>query len=214
VLLVPTFAVGRTQALLHLLADLTVAGRIPAVPTFLNSPMGIAATQAFLDHPEAHRLSRSACEALADRATFVRDVEESKALNRRGGPMILIAGSGMATGGRILHHLEAFGPDPNNGILLVGYQAAGTRGEAIASGAPDVKIHGEQIPIRAERFEIDALSGHADWRELVDWVRGTPEPRKVLLNHGEPTAAEALARHLQEELGWRARVAGEETVDV
>jgi metallo-beta-lactamase family protein len=209
VLMVPAFAVGRAQALMHLLAELRAAGRIPTVPTFLNSPMAQSATDIFCAHGDAHRLSAQQCAAMCDGVEYVRSVEESKTLNRQKGPMILIAGSGMLTGGRILHHLAAFARDPDNGILLVGYQAAGTRGAAIDAGAEWVRIHGRDVAIEAERFRIDALSGHADWRELVDWLRPGREPSTVLINHGEPTAADALRLHLRRELGWEAQVARE-----
>ena len=215
VLLVPAFAVGRSQAILHLLATLTRAGSIPQIPTYLNSPMAIDATGIFCDHPDDHKLPRDQCEAMCSAAVYTREVEESKRLNERKGPMILIAGSGMATGGRILHHLKAFGTDAKHGILLAGFQAAGTRGAQLRDGAETLKIHGERVPIRAERFTLDGLSGHADWKELVAWLSAAPSaPTRVLITHGEPTAADALRVHLREELGWDAAVAKEgQTVD-
>jgi metallo-beta-lactamase family protein len=215
VLLVPAFAVGRSQALLHVLAELTARGTLPAIPTYLNSPMAIDATRIFCDHPDEHKLSADACHAMCHAATYTREVDESKALNAKGGPMILIAGSGMATGGRILHHLASYGSDPRNGILLAGYQAAGTRGAAIRDGAETLKIHGRQVPIRAERFTMSGLSGHADWRELVDWLRPARRPEQVFITHGEPAAADAFRLHLREELGWEARVARDgQTIDL
>jgi metallo-beta-lactamase family protein len=215
ILLVPAFAVGRSQALLHLLAELTASGAIPAVPTYLNSPMAIDATSIFCAHPGEHKLSPEACRAMCQAAVATREIEESKALNARSGPMILIAGSGMATGGRILHHLRSYGADPRNGILLAGFQAAGTRGAALRDGAQTLKIHGQQVPIRAERFTLDGLSGHADWRELVAWLRPARRPHQVFITHGEPLAADAFRLHLREELGWEARVARDgQTVEV
>ncbi len=207
VLMVPAFAVGRAQALLHLLAELRASGAIPQVPTFLNSPMAIDATHIFCHHPDEHRLPPDQCRAMCEAAVYTRDIEASKALNTHVGPMILIAGSGMATGGRILHHLKSYGPDPKNGVLLVGYQAVGTRGAALRDGAETLRIHGDDVPIRAERATIAGLSGHADWKELVAWVRGAPPPSRVLLNHGEPAAADALRLHLRAELGWDPVVA-------
>lgn len=207
VLLVPAFAVGRAQALMHLLAGLRASGTIPPIPTFLNSPMAIDATHIFCDHPGDHRLPPHQCHAMCKAAEYTRDIEASKALNTHGGPMILIAGSGMATGGRILHHLKSYGPDPKNGVLLVGYQAAGTRGAALRDGAETLRIHGDDVPIHAERSTIDGLSGHADWKELVAWVRAAPRPSQLVLNHGEPGAADALRMHLRDELGWDAEVA-------
>ena len=216
VLLVPAFAVGRSQAILHVLATLTRAGSIPRIPTYLNSPMAIDATGIFCDHPGDHKLPRDQCEAMCGAAVYTREVEESKRLNERSGPMILIAGSGMVTGGRILHHLKAFGPDAKNGILLAGFQAAGTRGAQLRDGAETLKIHGDRVPVRAERFTLDGLSGHADWKELVAWLRGAPAaPGQVFITHGEPTAADAFRVHLQEELGWDATVAREgQTVEM
>src|SRR5690606_9205350 len=149
-----------------------------------------------------HRLTQEQTEAMCRAAVFTRQVEESKVLNARRGPMILIAGSGMITGGRILHHLVSHGGDARNGLLLVGFQAAGTRGAALRDGAESVKIHGEIVPILAERFTMDGLSGHADWRELVEWLRPGAEPGRTCITHGEPTAAEAFGMHLQEELAW------------
>ncbi len=207
VVLVPAFAVGRAQQLLLLLGRLKAAGRIPNVPVFLNSPMAIDATRIFSAHPEEHRLSVDEVVALNKVATNVHTAEESKQLNERKDPMVLLAGSGMATGGRILHHLKAFGPDPRAAILLVGFQAPGTRGEALEHGVESLKIHGEYVPIRAERVRIGGLSGHADYQEMGEWLRSvTPEPRRVFITHGEPAASEALRRHLGQTLGWDARV--------
>lgn len=207
VLMVPAFAIGRSQALLHVLAELTASGTIAKIPTYLNSPMAISATEIFHANPDEHRLPPDQCTAMCNAATYTRTVEESKALNLRSGPMILIAGSGMATGGRILHHLKAFAGDAKHGILLVGYQAAGTRGAALRDGTDTLKIHGEHVPILAERFTMDGLSGHADWRELVEWLRPAKAPSQVFITHAEPVAGDALRVHLREELGWDARVA-------
>lgn len=206
-LLVPAFAVGRSQALLHLIAMLKADGRIPDVPVSLNSPMAIDATKIFCAHPDDHRLAPDQCHSMCNAATYTRTVEQSKALNRDRDPKILIAGSGMATGGRILHHLAAFAPDARNGILLVGFQAAGTRGAQIAAGAESVKIHGEYVPVRAERFRMDGLSGHADYQEILTWLGGARQPGQVVINHGEPGASDALRLHLRETLGWEAVVA-------
>jgi len=134
-------------------------------------------------------------------------VEESKALNRRTGPMVIIAGSGMATGGRVTHHIQQFAPDARNTILFVGYQAAGTRGAAMVGGAQSVKMHGVQVPIRAEIARIEGLSAHADSNELVEWLKGLKRPpRKVLVTHGEPEAAAALAARIRETLGFHVEV--------
>ncbi len=215
VLMIPAFAVGRSQAVMHLLAELLEQGRIPQVPVYLNSPMAIDASRIFCRHPEGHRLAESQCRRMCGIAEYVRTAERSKELNERGGPMILIAGSGMATGGRILHHLKAYAGDRKNGILLVGFQAGGTRGALLAEGADSLKIHGQRVRVRAERFMMRGLSGHADWRELIRWMSGAPAPSCIRINHGERRAAEAMRVHLAEELGWHAKVAHDlESIDV
>lgn len=203
VVMIPAFAVGRSQSILLHISRLKAAGTIPDVPVFLNSPMAIDATRIYHEHAAEHRLSRAECEAMCNAATYVHTAEESKALNRRTGPMILIAGSGMMTGGRILHHLTSFAPDPRNALLLVGYQAAGTRGQTIDQGADEVKIHGEYVPIRAERVRIDGMSGHADYAELGDWLETLEAaPEQAYITHGEPAAADAFRRYLHDRLGW------------
>lgn len=139
-------------------------------------------------------------------ATFVNSVEESKALNRRRGPMIIISASGMVTGGRVLHHIEAFGPDDRNAILLAGYQAGGTRGAALSAGARTLRMFGREVLIRAEVVQLQGFSGHADADELLAWMRTAPSaPGVVYVTHGEPDAADALRARIQRELGWRAR---------
>jgi len=215
-IIIPAFAVGRAQTLLHLLSELRRAGRIPDLPTFLNSPMAIDATELFCDHPGEHRLTDEQCRQMCEGVTFVRSVEDSKKLTRRRGPMIVLAGSGMATGGRILHHLETVAPDPRSTIVLAGFQAAGTRGEALASGAHDIKVFGQYVPVRARVERIDSLSAHADADQLVAWL-GTASrpPAGVSIVHGEPSAADALRRRLRDELDWQAAVAvDQETVTV
>lgn len=207
-IIIPAFAVGRAQTLLHILSDLRRAERIPDLPTFLNSPMAIDATELFCEHPGEHRLTDEQCRQMCDDVTFVRSVEDSKELTRRRGPMIVLAGSGMATGGRILHHLETVAPDRRNTIVLAGFQAAGTRGEALASGARDIKVFGRYVPVRARVERIDSLSAHADADQLITWL-GTAghAPAAASVVHGEPAAADALRRRIRDELGWDAAVA-------
>ena len=207
VLLIPSFAVGRAQALLHLLSRLKAARRIPDVPVYVNSPMAADATRIYLAHHTEHRLSMAECRQLEEGVRFVHSVEESKALNRRRGPMIIIAGSGMATGGRIIHHLKSFAADARNAVLFTGYQAGGTRGAAMLGGASSIKIHGEYVPVRAEAAMIENLSAHADAREILQWLRTcTDVPRCTYLTHGEPLAADALRLRIQEELRWNCLV--------
>ena len=206
-LLLPVFAVGRAQAVLHLLTELRLAGRIPEVPTYLNSPMAVEATDLFLELRDEHKLSGEQCRRMRYGVTFVRTVEESKDLNTLHGPMIVLAASGMATGGRVLHHLEQLLPDHRNTVLFTGYQAAGTRGDAMVNGARSIKIWGRYIPVRAEVQQLDSLSAHADADELVAWLAQTPVPRwGASVVHGEPAAADTFRLRLRDELHWDARV--------
>ena len=207
VVVIPAFAVGRTQMLLHYLRLLKDAGTIPDLPIYLNSPMAVDATEIFYRHHLEHRLSLKQCEAACSVAKIIRTAEESKALNRRKGPMIIIAGSGMATGGRVVHHLKAFAPDPRNTILFAGFQAEGTRGAAMVNGAESIKIHGEYVPVRAQIVSIDSLSAHADYVQIIEWLKKVKRaPRQVFVTHGEQEAAAAMVKHVEEELHWPARV--------
>lgn len=207
VVVIPAFAVGRAQTLLYAIHRLRRANAIPELPVFLNSPMAVDATELYHRYRAQHRLSPEECAGMCKAAHIVRSPTESKALNMRPGPMVIISASGMATGGRVLHHLKAFAPDPKNTILLAGFQAGGTRGATIAAGAPEVKIHGEQVPIRAEVAQLDNLSAHADQRGLLDWLAalGAP-PKRVFVTHGEPGAADTLRRLVAERFGWRSEV--------
>ncbi len=206
-IVVPAFAVGRAQHLLHLLSDLRRENRIPALPVFLDSPMAIDATDIFCRHKDDHRLSESECHAMCKVATYTRTADESKAIDRRSGPMIVVSASGMATGGRILHHLRHFLPDPRNAVLLVGFQAAGTRGRLLSEGADELKIHGQYVSVRARVVQIQGLSAHADYAELLDWLRKSGvSPRRAFVTHGEPAAADAFRRRLRDHLGWNAVV--------
>jgi metallo-beta-lactamase family protein len=206
VIVIPAFAVGRAQALLLHLARLRQRGEIPAVPVFLNSPMSVSATRLYHEHHAEHHVSDEECRRMYERASFVNSVEESKALNQRRGPMIIISASGMATGGRVLHHIEAFGPDSRNAIVLSGYQAGGTRGAALAGGARTLRMFGREIPINAEVVQLAGFSGHADADELLAWMRTAPAaPRMVYVTHGEPDASDVLRARIQRELGWHAR---------
>jgi metallo-beta-lactamase family protein len=207
VMVVPAFAVGRAQALMLHLARLKRDGRIPNVPVYLNSPMATDATRVYHKYRREHRLSVEECAAMCGVAKIVNSVEESKALNRRSGPMIIISASGMATGGRVLHHLKAFAPNPRNMILLTGFQAGGTRGAALAAGAESIKIHGEWVPVRAEVRQLQGSSAHADGDELLAWMRMFPRrPERVFVTHGEPNAADRMRHRIENELGWSCAV--------
>lgn len=207
-LLVPAFAVGRTQHLLHLVATLFASGRIEPVPVYLDSPMAIAATRIFFDNGVDQRLSDAQLQAMDDVASYANSPEQSKAIDARSGPMVVISASGMATGGRVLHHLRRFLPSDRNTVLLVGFQAAGTRGRTLEDGVDEVKVHGQYVKVGAEIAKIEALSAHADWAELVRWLEESSiSPRRVWVNHGEPAAADAFRRRLEEKFGWEVDVA-------
>jgi metallo-beta-lactamase family protein len=215
--IVPAFAVGRAQSLLWAVHRLKAQGAIPDdLPVYLNSPMAADVTRLYQAHAGEHRLSPAECRAMCGAAVFVNSPEESRRLNERRGPMVIIAASGMATGGRVVHHLKAFAPDPRNTILFTGFQAGGTRGASIVGGAAAVKIHGGYVPIRAEVAGIDNLSAHADGFELIEWLKGFERPpRETFVTHGEPAAADALRHAIEETLGWRCRVPDYlETVEV
>jgi metallo-beta-lactamase family protein len=149
-LVIPAFAVGRAQHLLHLLSTLQRERRIPNLPIFLDSPMAIQATAIYQTHTADHRLSRQDCQQLSDIAHYTTTSDESKAIDAATGPMIVISASGMATGGRVLHHLKRFLPEERNTVLLVGYQSPGTRGRSLEDGAQELKIHGQYVPVRAK----------------------------------------------------------------
>ena len=208
---IPAFAVGRAQSLLYHLWKLKTAGRLANIPIYLDSPMAIDATELMSAHPADHRLDVATCRETFSTARYTADVEASKAISVSRYPKIVISASGMATGGRVLHHLKAFAPDAKNTILLTGFQAAGTRGRALADGAREVKIHGHWIPVNAEIVELDTLSAHADADELIRWLSGFQRPpRRIFIVHGEPEASEALRIRIGRELGWDSVVPRQE----
>lgn len=210
VLLVPAFAVGRAQALQHLLATLMQEGAIPKLPIYLDSPMAIKVSDIFCHHSDQHRLSHEQCHRMCDLVTYTRTVDESKALAGQAFPHIIIAGSGMATGGRILHHFKRLLSDSRTTVLFTGYQAGGTRGAKMLEGVDAVKIHGSWIPLRAEVDVISGLSGHADYLELTEWLRQSKlaSTTPIKLIHGDPEALEGLRVHLQEQTEFKVDVAG------
>lgn len=211
---VPAFAIGRTQELIWTIRKLEDEGRLRPVPVYIDSPMAINVTDIYCRHPEDHDLDmkllmdEKRCPLCCRQYHLTRDASASKALNHREGPMIIIAGSGMATGGRVLHHLKRRLPHAQNTVLLAGFQAAGTRGRALQEGASTIRIHGEQIPVRARIENIGGLSAHADQHELLRWLSGfTRPPRQTYLVHGETVASNALAATIKERLGWAVAVA-------
>jgi metallo-beta-lactamase family protein len=191
--LIPSFAVGRAQALLFCLYEIFRRDLAPRVPVYVNSPMATNVTKLYAACHEYHRLTETQYARVYEIAEYVLSVEESKALGGRRGPMVILSASGMATGGRVLHHLKRLAPDPRNTVLLPGFQAPGTRGDALARGARDIKIHGRYVRVEAEVVQMHGLSAHADQRDLLEWLdRCKTPPREVFVVHGEPSAADAL----------------------
>ncbi len=200
---IPAFAVGRAQSLMFHLHRLKTSQRIPDVPIFLDSPMAVNASEIFCKHIADHKLTARECRDACAVAHYVQSVEESKALTANAMPKVIISASGMATGGRVLHHLKSYAPDARNTILFAGFQAGGTRGAAMVGGVDSVKIHGEYVPVRAEVKNLEMLSAHADADEILRWLKGfkTP-PRTTFITHGEPSASDALRHRIEDELGW------------
>ena len=206
IVVIPSFAVGRAQTLLHCIQQLKKAHRIPDMPVYLNSPMAADVTRIYRRHLDEHRLSAEECALMTEKVTIVNTVEDSKRLNSLSFPSIIVSASGMATGGRVLHHLKAYAPDAKNTILFAGFQAAGTRGAALLRGAESVKIHGAYVPVRAEVAHLDTLSAHADREQLLAWIGKLRAPRHVFVTHGEPVAADALRQAIEERHAWQTTV--------
>lgn len=207
IVIIPAFAVGRAQLLLHVIAQLQAQGHLTDVPVYLNSPMATDVTVLYRQFAGQHRLTAEQLDAMRRMTRIVRSVDESKALNRRKGPMIIISASGMLTGGRVLHHLIAFAGDPKNAIVLCGYQAGGTRGAALAGGAKSLRIYGRDVTISAEVAQLQASSAHADVNEILAWLGTAPRsPHMVFVTHGEPDAADAMRVAIERKLGWPARI--------
>jgi metallo-beta-lactamase family protein len=204
---IPAFAVGRAQSLMYHLQRMKSAGRVSNVPVFLDSPMAEDASEIFCANVKDQKLPPAECRQSCAVAHYVRSVEESKALTANPMPKVIISASGMATGGRVLHHLKHFAPDPKNTILFAGFQAGGTRGAAMMAGAKSIKMYGEYVPVRAQVHNLDMLSAHADADEILRWLGGfkTP-PRMTFITHGEPAAADTLRHRIEEDLGWPCMV--------
>ena len=208
ILMIPTFAVERAQELLILLSELKEEGRLPYDKVFLDSPMGVSATEVMLDFPEWHDLSREKCQQLTEMVDLITDAKTSKAIVADPRPKIVLAGSGMITGGRILHYLSRYLGEERHTVLLVGFQAAGTRGRALINGAHELKFFGQYHPVKAHVHKINSLSAHADQRELLNWLESTEEaPQYFFLNHGEMHQSDALRLKIQDYFGWEGTVA-------
>jgi metallo-beta-lactamase family protein len=209
VLLIPAFAIGRTEKVLYHLRILEDQKRIPILPVYVDSPMAIEASQIYHQFDEEHNLDpnllgdESKNPLRTHNTYFIRDVEGSKALNNKPGPAIIISASGMCNGGRIMHHLKWRLPVKRNTILFVGYQADGTRGRILLEGAKELTIHGERVPVRAKIRSVDALSGHGDWKDILRWLGGFQKPpKKTYIVHGEQQSSQAMQDHIREQLGW------------
>ncbi len=212
--IVPAFAVERTQKFLFMLKELMEEGQIPRIPVYCDSPMAIKAVEIFLQHTD--ECSEDTCRLVTQYGsalnwpgfTFALTPEESKKINDSKYPSIIISSSGMVTGGRIQHHLAQRLPDPKNTVIFIGFQAPGTRGFTIKSGAPEVRIFGETVPIRAQVAALEQFSDHADPPELLQWLHTFPKkPGVTYLVHGEPAAASQLRDTMTKELGWNVQVA-------
>ena len=206
--LLPSFAVGRAQALMLCLQRLKAEGGIPAdVPVFLDSPMATRATVLYRQHRKLLRLAPREANTLGEGVTVIDTPQESEKLTRSRYPSIIISASGMATGGRVLHHLKALAPHPRNHIVFPGFQVSGTRGAKLIEGATEVKIFGEYVAVKAQVSHLEGFSGHADADGLMDWLRGFEHaPRQTFVVHGDPAASDTLRLRIADELGWPVRV--------
>ncbi|WP_299018531.1 MBL fold metallo-hydrolase [uncultured Photobacterium sp.] len=214
VLLIPCFAVGRSQTLMHMLSVLMADDRIPHLPTYLDSPMAINVSDIYTRYSSEHRLTHSQCYAMCNTAIYTRSVEESKALAEMRFPHIIIAGSGMVTGGRILHHIKHLLSDHRTTLLLTGYQAGGTRGAKLLEGAEMVKVHGKWILNRARVEVMHGVSGHGDYLEIEQWLKHSKlrKGMPIQLIHGDPDALEGMRDHLRRNTEFDVEIAGYQNI--
>ncbi len=209
-IVIPAFAVGRAQSLLFYINKLKSENRIfDSIPVYLDSPMAINASKLMCHHIKDHKLDPNTCRNMCDIATYTRTVEQSKAIYSENIniPKIIISASGMATGGRVLHHLKNYIGDRRNTILLAGFQANGTRGDRLAKGEQNVKIHGQNWPVKARIEILDSMSAHADYKEILSWLRDlkTP-PQKTFVVHGELSASQKMSEHIEGYLNWNTTI--------
>jgi metallo-beta-lactamase family protein len=208
-LLIPSFAVGRAQELMHLVNQLKKNNRIPNLPVFMDSPMGADATSILKKYPAWHKLTNDESDALFSNVTIVRKFEDTLKVVDQPGPKIVIAASGMLTGGRALYYLEKYMQSRKNSILFTGFQSEGTRGRAMLSGAHELRIHGTYVPVRMKVQSLTAMSGHADQKEMIDWLSNmSMPPKKIFLVHGENGAREAMRVKLESMLSWNVTLPG------
>lgn len=202
--IIPAFAVGRTQDLLYLLFLLKKEKRIPDVPIFLDSPMAQNVSNLLAHYTNEHRFSRELCKKICKIAKYVKTPDESKIIDQYSIPVIVISASGMAEGGRILHHLKVFLTDYRNTILLTGYQDPGTRGDRLVRGEAEIKIHGGMVPVRARIVSMNNLSAHADYQEMLDWLKNFKRPpQKVFITHGDQSSTLSLKKKIEEKFNWQ-----------
>ncbi len=210
--IIPAFAIGRVEEVLYAIKQLEDAGKIRALPVYVDSPMALEALKFYQRHAnelddDVQRRRGEVCAFCTARFTPVATAQDSKAVTESRGPAIVISASGMATGGRVLHHLAKGLPDPRNTVLFVGFQAAGTRGRQLIEGSQEVKIHGQFVPVHARIEKLNGMSAHADASEIVRWLRTFPGPPGVTyLVHGEPSAQDALKTRLERELAWNVQI--------
>lgn len=202
-IIIPTFAIGRSQSIMYYLHVLKETNRIPDIPIYLDSPMAIDATEVFSHYPHEHRLTENEITKTCRVAKYINSVEDSKNIDKSGLPRIIISANGMATGGRVLFHIQAFGADPKNTILFTGFQAGGTRGARMLNGEKEIKIHGQMITINAQVVSLSNTSAHADYAEILVWLESIRKPpQKVFITHGELAAATALKEKIETKFGW------------
>jgi len=202
-LIIPAFAVGRTQNILYYIHNLKKEGKIPDIPIFLDSPMAQSITDIMLENFNEHLLDKKTCIDISEGVRYVRTVEESKKIDGYAYPKIIVSASGMASGGRVLHHIKAFAGDEKNVILFVGFQAAGTRGEALLGGKKEIKMFGKHVTVNAKVISLSNVSAHADYEEILAWLgKIKKSPRKIFITHGEEKASKALKTKIEEVFGW------------
>ncbi|CAN5782097.1 hypothetical protein BH11PSE12_BH11PSE12_29850 [soil metagenome] len=206
-ILIPSFAVGRAQTLLYLLYKLRQSKQIPEFPIYLDSPMSESATSIYRQYGANLKLDAEEIDGMIAMIKCVRTPDESKRLNHDRWPKIIISASGMATGGRVLHHLKNMAPNDKNAILFCGHQAGGTRGDAIVNGAQSIRLHGQDVRVRASVVKIDGLSAHADGNEIISWLKHFKSaPKRTFITHGEPASADAMRIKIERILEWDCEV--------
>jgi len=206
-IVIPSFAVGRAQLVMYCIDRMKREKRIPDLPVWLDSPMAIDVTSLYTRHARNHRLTPDDCRRIFGVVHIANTVEQSRTIDAGGAPAIVISASGMATGGRVLHHIRRFAPDHRNTIMFVGYQAAGTRGASMIGGATEVRMFGGMVPIHADVEVLHGLSAHADYAEMLDWLGGyETAPRRTFIVHGEPEAATALEQRISRQLQWHCHI--------